>query len=146
LELGAAPRTALRCSAWSCVATLIVALSSALSSEPHCSAAPRTARSRAVAQLHEQLGAALQRSSTNSSESRCSAAPRRRRRQLPVAFFFVGLRNSALFFFSCYAVLQHCNVFFSFFLLLRYRAAVTFLYGGDFFFCFVVAYALVQYN
>jgi hypothetical protein len=66
----------LRYSARSCVATLKVALNSALNSEPHCSAAPRTARSRAVAQLHQQLGAALQRSSTNSSEPRCSAAPR----------------------------------------------------------------------
>jgi hypothetical protein len=87
LELGAtprrarscvAPRTAPRCSAQSCVATIRVTLSSALSSEPHCSAAPRTARSRAAAQLHEQLGAALQCSSTNSSESRCSATPQRR--------------------------------------------------------------------
>jgi len=30
--------------------------------------------------------------------------------------------------------LQHCSAFFSFFLLLRYRVAVTFLYGGDLFF------------
>jgi hypothetical protein len=59
----------------------------------------------------------------------------------------VGLRSSALFFFSCCAAPQHCSAFFSFFLPLRYRAAVTFLYGGDFvFFYFVVAYALVQYN
>jgi hypothetical protein len=107
----AAPRTAPRCSVQNCVATLRVALSLALSSEPHYSAAPRTARSPVAAQLHEQLGVTL---------------------QLPVAFFFVGLRSNALFFFSCYAVLQHCSVFF--FLLLRYRAAVTFLYGGDFFF------------
>jgi hypothetical protein len=41
----------------------------------------------------------------------------------------------------CVAALQR---FFSFFLLLRYKAAVTFLYGGDFIFCFVVAYALVH--
>jgi hypothetical protein len=56
----------------------------------------------------------------------------------------VGLHSSALFFFL---VALRCSIvalFFSFFLLLRYRAAVTFLYGGDFFFCFVIVYALVQ--
>jgi hypothetical protein len=69
LELGAAPRrarscaaprTAPHCSAWSCVATLRVALSSALSSKPHCSATPRTARSRAAAPRTARSGAATQ--------------------------------------------------------------------------------------
>jgi hypothetical protein len=99
LRCRAAPRRARCCSVRSCAATLRVALSSALSSEPRCSAAPRTTWSRIATQLHEQLGAVLQCSSTKSSEPRCSAAPRRRRRQLPVAFFFVGLHSSALFFF-----------------------------------------------
>jgi hypothetical protein len=69
---------------------------------------------QSCAELGAEFRARLQRSSTNNSEPRCSAAPRTRRRQLPVAFFFVGLRSNALFFFSCYAVLQHCSVFFFF--------------------------------
>jgi hypothetical protein len=125
---------------------LRVTLSSTLSSEPHCSAAPRTARSRAAAQLHEQLGAALQRSSTNSSELRCRAAPRRRRRQLPVAFFFVGLRNSALLFFLAMMCCSIAAFFFLFSCCYATELPSPSYMVGIFFFAFVVAYALVQYN
>jgi hypothetical protein len=103
LELGAAPRRARscaaprrapRCSARNCVATLKVALSSALSSEPHCNTAPRTARSRAATQLHEEGDGSCP---SPSSSWGCATTP---------CFFFLATlcySIAAFFFlFSCY--------------------------------------------
>jgi hypothetical protein len=111
---------------------------------------------RCNAQSCAELRAALQRSSTNSSEPRCSAAPRRVRSRVATQFHEEGDGNCPLpssswgcattpcFFFLAALRCSIAALFFFFFLLLRYKAAVTFLHGGDFFFCFVIAYALIQ--
>jgi hypothetical protein len=105
----------LRCNTQSCAkldAELRAALqrSSTNSSEPRCNVAPRRAQSRAAAQLHKEGDDSCP---SPSSSWGCAAAP--------CFIFLVALR---------------CNIvaFFFLFSLLRYRATVTFLYGGDFFF------------
>jgi hypothetical protein len=121
-------RSELHCNAQSCAelgaefkATL--QRNSTNSSEPRCSAAPRTARSRAIAQLHKESDGNYP---SPSSSWGCATA---------LCFFFLATLccNIVAFFFlfsCCYAT----------------ELPSPSYMVGIYFFCFVVAYALVQYN
>jgi hypothetical protein len=127
-------------------ATLRVALSLALSSEPHCSAAPRITRSPAATQLHEQLG------------SRCSATPRTAQSCAPAQLHEEGdgscpspssswgCAAAPCFFFLATLCCSIAAFFFLFSCCYATELPSPSYMVGIYFFCFVVAYVLVQYN